>query len=66
MYENHDLETDLGVTILEQLPKNSTAQMRQFHEERWICKLQTLQPHGINLDVGWYAKEMYTCFKRSN
>ena len=61
----HDFEKDLGVVILEQLQKNSTLQMRRYYEDRWICKLQTMQPNGINLDVGWYAKEMYTCYQRS-
>ena len=61
----HDFEKELGVVILEQLPKNSTSQVRKHYEDRWICKLQTMQPNGINLDVGWYAKEMYTCYQRS-
>lgn len=61
----HDFEKDLGVVILEQLSKDSSSQALKHYEDRWICKLQTMQPNGINVDVGWYAKEMYTCYQRS-
>ena len=36
---------------------------REFHEDKWICRLQTLTPFGINKSTKQYAKDMYTCFK---
>ena len=36
--------------------------MREFYEDLWICRLQTLQPKGLNSEIGSYAKEMYSCY----
>lgn len=63
-HNNHDVDKDLGVVILERL-KVDNAEARKYYEDRWVCKLQSLQPQGINVDTGWYAKEMYACYQRS-
>ena len=63
-HTDHDVDKDLGVVILEKL-QVETSEARKFYEDRWICKLQSFQPDGINVDVGAYAKGMYTCFQRS-
>ena len=56
-HDDHNLEKDLDVVILKSnLP---TATERLFYEDYWICRLQTLQPSGINIDGGNYVKEMY-------
>ena len=36
-HENHNLNDDLNVTILESNIKTATA--RRYHEDKWICKL---------------------------
>ena len=60
---NHDLDKDLGVTILERV-NIIDEDAREYFEERWICKLHTLQPHGLNQEVKGYAKEMYACYQQ--
>ena len=56
-HESHNLNNDLNVTILQNNIK--TAAARRYHEDKWICKLRTLAPHGLNTATGEYAKEMY-------
>ena len=34
-----------------------TAAARRYHGEKWICKLKTLAPLGLNTEIGDYAKE---------
>ena len=29
---------------------------------KWICKLKTLTPHGLNTEIGDYAKEIYNFY----
>ena len=62
-HEGHDLEDDLKVFILEQLQENNS-QLRERCEDRWICRLQSLQPNGINSDIGVFGKELYSCYQR--
>ena len=38
---------------------------RELLEEKWICRLQTLHPTGINKNIKHYAKAMYTSFKNT-
>ena len=57
-HENHSIDDDLDVIILQSNLLNQNE--RIHHEDRWICRLQTLQPNGINADGGNYVKEMYT------
>ena len=39
-----------------------TAAARRYHEDKWICKLKTLALHGLNTEIGDYAKEMYNFY----
>ena len=55
-HENHNLSDDLNATILENNIKSAAA--RRYHEDKWICKLKTLAPNGLNTEIGDYAKEM--------
>ena len=56
-------EEDLEVLILQTGLKSKAE--REYYEDKWICRLQTLQPTGINIDTHQYAKDMYTCFSRT-
>ena len=58
-HENHDLENDLEVYILDHgIPLFAE---RERLEDRYICQLQTHQSNkgGMNTDVHAYAKEVY-------
>ena len=58
-HENHDLEKDLEVYILDHgIPLFAE---RERLEDRYICQLQTHQSNkgGMNADVHAYAKEVY-------
>ena len=55
-------EEDMEVLILQSNIASNT-QTLEFHEDKWICTLQTLQPTGINKDVHQYAKDMYAAYK---
>ena len=35
-----------------------TAAARSYHEGKWICKVKALVAHGLNTEIGDYAKEM--------
>ena len=63
-HENHSLSDDLNVTILENNIK--TAAARRYPEDKWICKLKTLAPNGLNTKTGDYAKEMKKCTISTN
>ena len=56
-HEFHNLNNDLNKTILQNNIK--TAAARRYHEDKLICKLKTLAPHGLNTEIGDYAKKMY-------
>ena len=55
-HQNHDIDKDLDVVILEDNLYKSAE--RLFKENQWICRLQSLQPQGLNIDQGSYTKEM--------
>ena len=59
-HESHNLSDYLNVTILENNIKTAAAQ--RYHEDKWICKLKTLAPNGLNTEIGDYAKEMYNFY----
>ena len=59
--ENHG-EQDLEVKILQSGIQSN--QERELLEDKWICRLQTLSPTGINRSTKQYAKDMYTCYKK--
>ena len=54
-HENHSIDDDLDVIILQSNLLNQNE--RIHHEDRWICRLQTLQPNGINADGRNYVKK---------
>ena len=60
-HKDHNVDQDLEVAIL-QSGVNDTSERVQL-EDRWMRKLQTLSPTGLNQDCKAYAKEMYTCWK---
>ena len=55
-HESDNLTDDLNVTILQNNIKTATA--RRYHQDKLICKLKILALHGLNTDIGDYAKEM--------
>ena len=59
-HESRNLSDDLNVTILQNSIK--TAAPRRYHENKWIFKLKTLVPHGLNTEIGDFAKEMYNFY----
>ena len=59
-HESHSLIDDLNVSILRNNIK--TAAARRYHENKWICKLKPLAPHGLNIEIDDYAKEMYNFY----
>ena len=59
-HESHNLNDNLNVTILQNNIKTAVA--RTYHEDKWICKLKTLAPHGLNTEIGDYAKKMYNFY----
>ena len=61
-HTGHD-DGDMEVLILES--GIYTEEEREMREDRWICRLQTLQPTGINKSMKQYAKDMYTSYKNT-
>ena len=59
-HKSHSLNDDLNVTILQNNIK--TAAARRYHEGKWICKLKSLAPDGLNTEIGDYAKEIYNFY----
>ena len=43
--------------IIQNNVKTAAAQM--YHENKWICRLKTLAPHGFNTKFGDYAQKVY-------
>ena len=41
-----------------------TEEERELQEDKWICRLQTVNPHGINKDLHQYGKDMYKTYSR--
>lgn len=56
-----DFEKDLSVTILEQHVTGSR-EIREFHEDKWILRLGTLRPNGMNAHVNNYGKTYQNLF----
>ena len=57
----HDFEKDVEVSIIKQ--NVTTAQHRELIEDRFICKLGTLQPNGMNLSLHQYGEDMYGSYQ---
>ena len=60
-HQGHSTD-DMEIKIL-QSGLNSKIQ-RELYEDKWICKLQTLKPSGLNTETNAYAKELYQCYQR--
>ena len=52
------MKKDLDFLVLEKDIKSSLE--LAFKEDEWICRLQTLNPTGLNTEHGQYAAEMYS------
>ena len=63
-HESYNINNNLNVTVLKNNIKNAAA--RRYQEDKWICKLKTLAPHGWNTEIGDYAEEMYNFYQFSN
>ena len=62
-HKGHNIEKDLDIFILDHgIPD---LKRREFLEDKFICKLQTMPPHGLNTKIGSYAKEMYRCWSKA-
>ena len=61
LHKDHQLDNDLKVMILQSGLPNAAE--RKYFEDRWMCKLQTLNPTGMNTDCGAYTNEVYTSWK---
>ena len=60
-HKHHDTEKDLEVFIIDYgIP---LVGLQKLLEDKYICKLQTLYPIGMNVEIGPYANEMYKCWK---
>ena len=62
-HKDHDPEKDMDIYILQ--TGLVTEAEREFHEDRWICRLQTMEPSGINKELHQFGHEMYGSFTRS-
>ena len=61
-HSGHTLD-DLEVCILQS--GIASPEERELLEEKWICRLQTLHPTGINKKIKHFAKDMYTSYKQT-
>ena len=59
-HESDNINDSFNVTILQSNINTSAAQ--RYHEDKWICKLKSLALHGLNSEIGDYAKEMYNFY----
>ena len=55
--DNHDINDNLNVTILQNNIKNAAAQ--KYHEGKWVCRPKPLALDRLNIEAGDCAKEMY-------
>ena len=54
-HESHNINDNLNVTILQN--KIKTAATRRYRKNKWICELKTLDPHGLNTELGTMLKK---------
>ena len=59
-HESCNINDNLNVNIIQN--NIITAATRRYHEDKWICKLKTLAPYGLNSKTGGYAKEIYNFY----
>ena len=62
-HKDHSIDKDMKVLIL-QSGLGKSERQREREEDRWICRLQSMAPTGINTKIENFAKEMYTSFAR--
>jgi len=55
-HKDHSFDKDLEVLILQSGLTKSESQ-REHAEDRWICRLQTMKPTGINQKIQQYARD---------
>ena len=61
--KDHNPEKDMQIFVLQ--TGLSTEAERELHEDRWICRLQTMEPTGINKERHQYGHDMYGSFAKS-
>ena len=61
--KDNDPEKDTSILILQ--TGLSTEAEREYHEDRWICRLQTMEPTGINKERHQYGHDMYVPFAKT-
>ena len=57
---------DMKVFLL-QTGLSTSEEQREYHEDRWMCRLQSLQAansSGMNKKIKLYAKEMYSNYTK--
>ena len=57
---NCDFDRDLRVSILDTVSGSTTN--REFHEDKWITRLNTRAPNGINSRLSGFARLYYDLF----
>ena len=55
-----DFDRDLRVSILDTVSGSTTN--REFYEDKWITRLTTKSPHGINNRLSGFARLYYDLF----
>ena len=58
---NHSFETDIEVSILQR--DVTSVQQREFVEDKFICRLGTKQPNGLNIALHQYGDDMYQSYQ---
>ena len=58
---NHDVNDNLNLTILQNNIKITAA--RSYHEDKRICRLNTISPYDLNTEIGDYAKGLKNLFR---
>jgi len=53
----HDFNNDIDFCVLKKGIINEKE--RILYEDKFICQLGTIQPTGLNIDIGPYGNEMY-------
>ena len=59
-HESHNINDNLNETILQNNIKTAAAQ--RYQKDKWICNPKTLALHGLNIEIGGYAKEIYNFY----
>ena len=49
-HQSHNINDNINVTILQ--TNNKTAAARRYREEKWISRLKSTAPYGLNIETG--------------